>query len=46
MKQASTIHSVDLFMPLWSCHFPSKTKYSGFILGARASPAFFFCDPV
>jgi len=25
---------------------PSNTKYSVFILGARASQSFLFCDPI
>jgi len=49
MKETSTIRSVDtefLFMPLWSCHFPSNTKYSVLIHYARASQTFLFSDPI
>jgi len=29
MKQAQSIQwTPSLFMPVWSCHFPSNTKYS------------------
>ena len=47
MKQTSTIHSVDTepFMPVWSCHFPSNTKYSVLILYARAYHIFCSAAP-